>query len=224
MSKFDLQVFDPHQEVSITERKLPHWSQAGTISFITWRTWDSIPNHVLEEWLQERAKFLQKCGIDPTAEDWAVQLQRQPAEVQQAFHKTLSDRWHENLDRCHGQCVLRQTEIGAIVASSLKYFDGDRYELTDFVVMPNHVHLLVAFPTDDALLKQCESWKHFTATQINRHLGRKGRFWQQDGFDHLVRSPEQFFSLRKYIAENPQKAKLRMGEFIHYSKVLACAT
>ena len=104
------------------------------------------------------------------------------------------------------------------MADSLLHFDGDRYDLTDFVVMPNHVHVLVAFPDESSMLAQCDSWKHFTTTQINRALGRKGRFWQQDGFDHLVRSVEQFEYLRRYIAENPRRANLQLGEFRHFSK------
>ncbi len=60
---------------------------------------------------------------------------------------------------------------------------------------------------------------HFTATKINRLLGRTGRFWQQDGFDHLVRSQEQYEYLRKYIANNPVQAGLKPGEFVHYAKV-----
>ena len=110
------------------------------------------------------------------------------------------------------------TEIGPIVADSLSKFDGDRYELTDFVVMPNHVHLLAAFPDDQTMLKQCEGWKHWQATQINRETKSTGRFWQQDGFDHLVRSSEQFDHLRRYIANNPAKARIPIGEFLAWSK------
>jgi putative transposase len=111
----------------------------------------------------------------------------------------------------------RQTDGRELLAASLHFFDGDRYELTDFVVMPNHVHVLATFPDEGAMLRQCESWKHFMATKINRCLGRTGRFWQQDAFDHLVRSTEQFAYLRKYIAENPKKANLHPGEYVVYS-------
>lgn len=83
--------------------------------------------------------------------------------------------------------------------------------------MPNHVHLLVAFPSEDAMLEQCDSWKHFTATKINRALGRKGRFWLQDSFDHLVRSQQQYDYLGGYLANNPEKANLRSGEYRVYS-------
>jgi putative transposase len=92
--------------------------------------------------------------------------------------------------------------------------------LLDFVVMPNHVHLLAAFPDEAAMLEQCESWKHFTAARINRTLGQKGRFLQPDAFDHLVRSERQLAFLRRYIADNPKKAGLRVGQYVHYAKPL----
>jgi putative transposase len=187
-----MQVFDPKQDYSVIERRLPHWSQAGTITFITWRTWDSIPDKVLRQWQAERAAWLQGHGINPTEEDWAARLRQLDAKLIQEFQLMLSDRWNDHLDECHGACVLRRPELAKVVADSIRHFDGDRYQVTDFVVMPNHVHVLVAFPNDEAMLKQCESWKHFTATRINRILRRSGRFWQQDGFDHLVRSEEQF--------------------------------
>jgi putative transposase len=83
--------------------------------------------------------------------------------------------------------------------------------------MPNHVHLLAAFSDEEAMLAQCESWKHYTAGKINRALNRKGRFWQQDGFDHLVRSLEQFEYLQQYIADNPRRAHLTPTEYLLYS-------
>lgn len=70
------------------------------------------------------------------------------------------------------------------------------------------------------MLTQVESWKHYMAFHLNKLLGGKGRFWQQDGFDHLVRSWKQFEYLRKYIAENPQKAGLPIGSCLHYSAAI----
>ena len=117
--------------------------------------------------------------------------------------------------------MLTRPELSRIVSDSLLKFDGDRYELTDFVVMPNHVHLLAAFVSEEGMLDQCEGWKHFQAVQLNREIKSSGRFWQQDGFDHLVRSVEQFEALRRYIAGNPEKARLQPDEFRHYSKDLS---
>jgi putative transposase len=95
---------------------------------------------------------------------------------------------------------------------------ADEYYLSDFVVMPNHVHVLTVFVTEEAMLRLCKSWKHFTARKINRALGRFGRFWEQDAFDHLVRSAEEFEPMRRYIAQNPIAARLSPSEYIHYSR------
>jgi REP element-mobilizing transposase RayT len=100
------------------------------------------------------------------------------------------------------------------VAENLRHFDGERYRLSEFVVMPNHVHLLVCLLGQTDLEKQCYSWKKYTATQINRVLGERGRFWHEESFDHLVRSPEEFEHLRRYIVENPQQARLQEGEYL----------
>ena len=86
----------------------------------------------------------------------------------------------EHLDCGHGKCVLRQPAIAQIVSKSLRHFDGDRYHLGDFVVMPNHVHLLVCLINETDIEKQCYSWKKYTAMQINRVLSQSGRFWQEE--------------------------------------------
>ncbi|MSR59990.1 MAG: hypothetical protein EXS05_20515 [Planctomycetaceae bacterium] len=216
--KSRLQTFDPKQQFAVIERRLPHWSQAGTLCFITWRTWDSIPESVLQTWIAERDNWLRQHGITPGSPEWRSCVQQLPDDLVSEFQRLVSDRWNDHLDACHGACVLRQPELATIVADSLRHFDGERYDLTDYVVMPNHIHLLAAFPDEESMLAQCQSWKHFTATRINRVLGCKRRFWQQDGFDHLVRSLDQFDYLRKYIAANPTRARLPDGEYIHESK------
>jgi putative transposase len=225
MSKFladlPVRVFDAEDDLQIVDRRLPHWSQAGTISFIAWRTDDSMPTVVLKQWHSERAEWLNRHGVDPHNPNWREQLEKLPPEQAREFFVTFWNRWHDELDAAHGKCVLRQAVLAGLVAKSLRHFDGGRYSLFDYVVMPNHVHLLVAFPDEKSMLAQCESWKHFTATQINRHLQQKGRFWQEDAFDHLLRSERQFEYLRRYIQNNPNKAGLREGEYVHYSKPIS---
>jgi putative transposase len=213
--------FDVADEVIVVERRLPHWAQSRTVCFLTWRTWDSIPPEILDQWVRERASWLARHGIDPTDRHWRDRVPRLPSAQRREFLRTFSDRWHGLLDECHGECVLRRPDLSGIVADSLCHFDGTRYTLTDFVVMPNHVHVLAAFPDEGRMLAQCESWKHFTAVRINKALHRAGRFWQEDGFDHLIRTPEQFEAVREYIAKNPVRARLSPGEFRAYSRDLA---
>jgi putative transposase len=107
-----------------------------------------------------------------------------------------------------GPVFLRQQEIAKLVIDSLR--DGEvrfhRYELHAFVVMPNHVHLLV---TPHVVAKQ---WlgplKGFTAHEANRVLGRHASFWQDESYDHLVRHKEEFRQVQRYIENNPVKAGL----------------
>ncbi len=61
------------------------------------------------------------------------------------YHERFAKRYMESLDKGCGTCVLQRPELSRIVADSLLYFDGVRYNMGDFVVMPNHVHLLVVF-------------------------------------------------------------------------------
>ena len=179
-----------------------------------------MPKEVLDRWFDDRNRWLRARGIDPADPNWRQRLVQRDRPVTRDFLDAFWNRWHDALDAGHGACVLRRPELSEIVARSLRHFDDERYVLLDFVVMPNHVHLLAAFADEQAMLAQCESWKHYTATQINRRRKQKGRFWQQDGFDHLVRNEEQLQYLRHYIAKNPEKARLRPGEFVHYSRPL----
>lgn len=210
--------FDPESDFGIVEKHLPHWMQARTVCFITWRTWDSMPKDVVKKWYDNRDDWLRRHGILPQPSGTSVGLSKLSMEKQREFHSTFSARWERSLDDCHGSCALRQPAASRIVGDSLLYFDNARYTMTDFVVMPNHVHLLAAFDEGERILSQCESWKHFTAVKLNKLLGRKGHFWEVEAFDHLVRSEEQWRYLRDYIASNPQRANLREGEYLLYSR------
>ena len=147
-----------------------------------------------------------------------TELAKLPPTARYKLHWALTQCFEHYLDRCHGACLLRQKEYQKIVRDSLLKFDGARYELTDFVIMPNHVHILAAFPEEGAMQKQCSNWKRFTARQINKELHDDGGFWQIEGFDHLVRTLEYFERYRDYIAQNGPKAGLRPGEYLAYRK------
>ena len=220
MSRTDLTplLFDPQADFLISAQRLPHWSQAGTWSFITWRTNDSLPAEVVEEWRRTRDRWLISQGFDPKRDGWRQQLATASFEVRRQFRLLLADNWERRLDECHGRCELLEPELASIVAKSLRHFDGERYLLDSFVVMPNHVHLIAAFDEPTGMLEQCDNWKHFTSTQINRKLGRMGRFWQPESFDHLIRTEDELHSLRAYIVDNPIRAGLKTNQFVLYCR------
>jgi putative transposase len=206
--------FDPAGELRVYEHYRPHWSQAGAVVFLTFRTHDSIPREVIERWDREKQEWLRLRGWS-TGAHWAAIVPTLTAKDRADFEKTFHRCREAFLDSCHGRCLLRQSELAQIVAGSLRHFDGQRYRMGDFIVMPNHVHLLAVFPTAEAMKDQCDSWLHYTAYRINQAVGESGKFWQREPFDHLVRSPEQYDYLRRYIADNPHKAGLKPGEYLY---------
>jgi putative transposase len=209
--------FDPAQAVEITHRNLPHWEQAGTTYFITFRTADSLPAPVLTQWKSDRELWLHAHGIDGEDKSWRDQLAALSDNKQNEFRKRFNASWHEMLDAGHGECLLRRPHLANITAEAFHHFDGKRYALGEFVIMPNHVHLLAWFPPDcEGMKAQCKAWKRYTAVQINRALHRQGHFWQGESYDHLVRSTAQMEHYQTYIAENPTKARLRDGEYLYY--------
>jgi putative transposase len=210
------ELFDPRDEVNIREGKLPHWYQPGVTYFVTFRTDDSVPQALLRSWHARRDVWLRRHGLDPSQPSWKARLRQLP-EVEREYNATFTREFMEYLDRGYGAGVLRNAHCAELVAENLRHFDGERYNLGDFVVMPNHVHVLACLLGTTEIERQCRSWKKYTAGKINQALGSHGRFWQEESFDHLVRSAAQFEYLQRYIAENPVKAALRAGEYLLFS-------
>jgi hypothetical protein len=144
MTPDDIRFFDPVDDYAVSWNKLPHWSQSGTVVFVTYRTADSIPADVYRQFMSERNAVLQSQGLDPFSE-WQSALAALPRSDSLRIKWKLIERFDGRLNECHGACVLQQPEVSKLVADSLLKFDRDRYILTDYIVMPNHIHLLAAF-------------------------------------------------------------------------------
>jgi REP element-mobilizing transposase RayT len=211
-------VFDKDGEVAESERYLPHWFQPGVVVFVTFRTEDSMPRSVVAQWQEEQRRWLRDQGVEDYLEGPLPDVESLPGSLQKGFRKLRDGRWHWHLDQCHGACVLRMPKLSSIVGDALLHFNGQRYDLDRFVVMPNHVHVLVQFRPPTTCRQQCTSWLRYTARQINQRLKRHNAFWQSEPFDHLLRSIDQFHYLQQYIADNPSKANLRPGEYLFWKR------
>ncbi len=91
---------------------------------------------------------------------------------------------------------------------SLLHFDGQRYKLIAWVVMPNHVHAVVELHPDVPLGKLMHSWKGYVACMANRILNRTGQFWMDEYHDRKVRDDTHLNNAIRYIEYNPVRAKL----------------
>ncbi len=185
--------FDRSKPSANLSGNLPHWRQDGTTYFITFRTADSLPQEKLERWERERAEWMRAHPEPHTDTERRDYFERFPERFQ---------RW---LDQGHGACVLARLELKDVVEKALRHFDGERYELGEFVVMPNHVHALLTPIDGNELSAILHSWKSYTAKVINKRLGQSGTFWQKESFDHIVRSPASLDRFAEYIRDNPKK-------------------
>lgn len=180
---------------------LPHWRQANRLYFVTFRLGDSVDQETLHQWRQARHLWV-KLHPKPWSEpDW------------KEYHERFTERMESYLDVGKGSCLLGGSEAGRIVEDALHHFDGERYQLGAYVIMPNHVHVLVRPAGDWPLEKILHSWKSFTSNQLNQLLNRSGPVWMEEYFDHLVRSLMQLDKFECYIRENPTKARLETGAF-----------
>ena len=182
-------------------RALPHWEQSGCTYFVTFRLADSLPAAKLK-YLRDRKGLRLEQQPKPWTERTFKKLE--------LYYSRRIERW---LDGGLGSCWLRRKEFRDVVATALQCFHGERYWLDCFVVMPNHVHVLLALSTKSSLAKTVHSWKSYSAHKIRRLLDRSGPLWMSEYFDHVVRSEMQLDHFRRYIRDNPAKARLRPDEY-----------
>ena len=169
---------------------LPHWHQDGKYVFVTFRLYDSLPQEKLQ-WLRDEKESWLKRHPQPwdekTTKGYIVK-----------FGKTV-DKW---LDNNYGDCLLKKATNRRIVEDALLFFDGKRYDLIAFVVMPNHVHILMKLKEGHELVEIMKSIKSYTAKRINDNENKSGPVWQSESYDRLIRDHDHFKNVVRYIIAN----------------------
>lgn len=170
---------------------LPHRNKEGLIQFITFRLADSLPQEVLKNIESEIEK-----------------LATSEKDIQK--RKKLQ-YW---LDKGLGSCALANKEMAQVMQDALMHHDGEKYDLLSWVIMPNHVHVLIR--TKEDLPKIIQSWKSFTGKWGLKNNKKYGlgidadahQFWMPEYWDRFIRDKEHFNNTVRYILNNPAKAKL----------------
>ncbi len=163
---------------------VPH-RENKALQSITFRLYDSLPKEVIEE-----IKLKDDDSCD------SIQYQR------------LRQKIAEYEDAGYGQCFLRDERIAAIMQDTLKHFDGERYQLICWCIMPNHVHVLIEVNEGWSLSRIMHGWRSYTAKEANRILGRTGRFWMEEYYDRYIRDDNHLQKTINYILNNPANAGL----------------
>jgi len=128
-------------------------------------------------------------------------------------HLQVDDRQHFVTFCTDRRWVLPEC-VRSIVLECCLHDNGSKYDLRVAVVMPDHVHLIFTPLVDRAAMEVCslakimDGIKGASAHKINEFLGRKGRVWQTESFDHVLRSSEGLEAKIQYVLENPVRRGL----------------
>lgn len=196
-------------------RNLPHIHPADGIFFLTARLAGSLPGSVIEKYLDDRELFMKQLSQKYSGKE--LKTRKYIAEKQYfRYFDTLLH--HSNT----GPKWLKDSKIAHIIVDTLHKFDGERYKLVCYCIMPNHIHFLIdthgvyncsktnlggksrSYPLAETL----RFIKGRTARYSNLELQRTGPFWQHESYDHYVRDQAEFDRIIYYILQNPMKAGL----------------
>jgi REP element-mobilizing transposase RayT len=194
--------------------RLPHWEKDSGLYFITFHLADSLPRPVLDK-MMERHRILEAAkhsGAHLLPGQKAMIAEYSPAKIEAYF------------DRGAGACSLRDPRIGEPMANALRFWDGKRYRLVAWCVMPNHVHVVCRLLPGQELAVVLHSWKSYTARRSNKLLCRRGAFWQREYYDRLIRNEDEFERAVRYVVSNPERAGLKGWKWVWCAGVDARAT
>jgi REP element-mobilizing transposase RayT len=178
---------------------LPHLKREGASYLVTFRLAGTLPKEVLLRFKAERAAILAQAQAAKRPLTWREQ---------EELFRWYSSRVDKYLDAGHGDCWLAQPNVADLVVHTIKFHEGQRFDLHAWTVMPNHVHAVVRPRLTSTLSQILKSWKGFTGREINRLLRRTGKtFWQNESYDHLIRG-EDLHRCCEYTTMNPVNARL----------------
>lgn len=108
------------------------------------------------------------------------------------------------LDNGYGSCILREAKAREILSNALEFKNDIEYRIIAYVIMPNHVHLLIQPFGENTIERILHSVKSYSSRQINVMLGRTGPLWMKESFDRLVRNEDELKHYISYIRSNPK--------------------
>jgi REP element-mobilizing transposase RayT len=158
---------------------LPHFDVSGLYQMITYRLNDSLPKSIVEKMIGSNEKEKRK-------------------EIE------------SYLDQGHGSCLLtNEPKIANMIIENWKFFEHQKYDLISYVVMPNHVHVIIKAYDGVALSSVIHSWKSYTSGMFKKISGQLDvPGWQSEYWDRYIRDEKHFGQAVEYILHNPVKANL----------------
>ncbi len=182
----------PDLPVTVYQRHLPHWRQAGATYFVTFRLADALPQDKLLFLKRLRAEWERTHPPPRSEEDWE--------DYARQFTKR-AERW---LDEGYGECYFQERRWADDLRDRLQHFQSERYLLSCWTIMPNHCHLVIKPFDDQSLEDLVGAMKGVTARHVNAALGLSGALWEEESYDRIVRDEEHLWQIVQYIGRNPR--------------------
>jgi REP element-mobilizing transposase RayT len=109
----------------------------------------------------------------------------------------------------YGETYLLNKKVASVIKEAIEKYENELYQVICYCIMPNHVHLLFTIlDTGKTLSDIMKLIKGSSAISINKLLDRKGKLWQAENFDRLIREEKEMYNIIKYVLLNPVKASL----------------
>lgn len=191
--------YNPYAPCTIKESYLPLLDQQGKLQFVTFRCFDSIPAKQREE-----LKLMQSAFEKSHPKPWDLK-------TMVSYRKIIGAREESLLDAGYGECLLKDPDYRRIVEDSLSYFNGERYDLHSYVIMPNHVHILMVMKGEHKIEYTLKSLKKYTGRSINAKAGVCSKYWDGQNYCRLIRNQNHYDTVLSYINNNPRH--LKKGEY-----------
>jgi len=182
-------------EARFYRRYLPHFDAGGILQMITYHLADSLPASVIRQ--------------------LEIEMRALPAPQRESFRRDRIEYW---IDAGLGSCILKEPEIARLIIDNWKFYEGNRYDIVAFVVMPNHIHILICVYGCVPLFRIVQSWKGYSGKKIQERFNSKGipdyttaagnQVWHREYWDRVIRNHRHLCNAVRYIYENPVRAKL----------------
>ena len=203
MSDIKIATFETRDDFASIEKKrgqnMPKWTAANAVYHVYFRLEDSLPTKVREELRTEKERVL---NIVDSREFPVTKFEKR------RLLELLSEKYDRKLDAGYGACWLKDPRVRDEMIETIKIFEGQKYRLFAWCVMPNHVHIAFQPIGEFTVPSILHSWKSYTAKAANKILGPKGKFWQDDYFSRILRNEDEIRHCIDYIYSNPDKAGL----------------
>ena len=197
------------EETIFHRRHLPHFYPPDAVYFVTPRLAGSLPRFRRDEIREQRSLLRTQKLISARGDSETGRLERELLRLDRTLEKAVED--------C---CWLADPRIAELVAGAIRFRDRKEYDLVAYTIMPNHMHMVFGVGVPDLIepvgqidnlsnkpvSKIMQSLKRHTGREANKILGRRGAFWQDESYDHVIRNSEELERIIQYVLYNPVKA------------------